>query len=209
MSTTLLIARHGNTFSPGDVVRRVGVRTDIPLAPKGKAQGAALGLYLKEKNLIPDVVFASTLKRTQETAEEALKAMGAAHPINIDPLFNEVDYGSDENRPEEEVLARIGADALKAWDEKAIVPPGWCVDVHGIIHGWAAFADNIIHNYVDKKILVVTSNGIARFAPSLAEGMEAFAQQHSLKLSTGAFGILTYDNAWRIKDWNVKPPLKA
>ena len=46
--TTLIIARHGNTFNPGDTPTRVGKHTDMPLVEKGEAQGRALGRYLKE-----------------------------------------------------------------------------------------------------------------------------------------------------------------
>ena len=46
--TTLIIARHGNTFDKGDIPTRVGARTDLPLVEKGRAQAKALvahGVY--------------------------------------------------------------------------------------------------------------------------------------------------------------------
>ena len=65
--TTLIIARHGNTFEDGEPPRRVGARTDLPLTNKGRMQARAVGLWLKENKLMPDVVYSSTLQRTIET----------------------------------------------------------------------------------------------------------------------------------------------
>jgi 2,3-bisphosphoglycerate-dependent phosphoglycerate mutase len=132
MTITLLVARHGNTFGPGDVVVRLGL-TDVPLVDSGLAQGRNLGFYLKENNLIPDVIFASKLKRTIQTAEQAQSMMQTTFPIQTLSMFNEIDYGPDENQPEDKVVARIGLEALKAWDSSAIVPKGWKVDPQKII----------------------------------------------------------------------------
>ncbi|MFZ4686424.1 MAG: histidine phosphatase family protein [Hyphomonadaceae bacterium] len=38
MQTRIFIVRHGNTFDKGDVVTRVGGRTDLPLSTSGSAQ---------------------------------------------------------------------------------------------------------------------------------------------------------------------------
>lgn len=206
MKTTLLVARHGNTFSPGDVITRVGARTDMPLSPSGLEQGRKLGIYLRDNHLLPDVVFTSSLQRTKQTAEQAFIAGAVEKEINEIALFNEIDYGIDENRPEAEVVARIGVGALKAWDEDAVAPEGWNVDVASIIGGWLAFGKRITTDYEGKTILVVTSNGIARFAPHLTGDFEEFRRTHKLKISTGALCVLTHEkSAWRIEKWNIKP----
>ncbi|MDD4616612.1 MAG: histidine phosphatase family protein [Alphaproteobacteria bacterium] len=205
MTTTLLVARHGNTFAPGDVVTRVGGRTDLPLVQSGLEQGRKLGTYLKEHNLVPDIVFCSGLKRTRQTAEQALAAAGVKRDIHVVQLFNEIDYGVDENKPEAQVVARVGAEALKAWDEDAIVPEGWQVDVAGIIRGWIAFGNEIATACQGKNILVVTSNGIARFAPHLTGDFEGFRRQNKLKISTGAFCVFKHNGSWKIESWNIKP----
>ena len=89
--TTLIIARHGNTFGPGDTPTRVGGRTDLPLVEKGFEQGKAIGRHLKENRLIPDVVYASNLKRTLQTAETAIKESGVSNPIFQLDMFNEIE----------------------------------------------------------------------------------------------------------------------
>lgn len=162
MATRLLVARHGNTFAPGDVVRRVGT-TDLSLVASGLNQGRLLGVYLKQQHLIPDVIFTSKLKRAIQTAEQAQLTMGSDLPIETLSIFNEIDYGPDENQPEENVIARIGKDAMSAWETQAIVPQGWSVDPDTLIKNWLDFSIHLRTNYMGKTCLVITSNGVARF----------------------------------------------
>lgn len=198
--TTLIIARHGNTFNPGDTVTYVGARTDLPLVDSGREQAKAIGRYLKENAIIPDVVYASALKRAQETAKIAIKESGATNPVFTLDIFNEIDYGPDENKTKDEIIKRIGAEALKNWDENNVVPPGWNADPQIIIKNWRDFANQIRAHDDNESVLVVTSNGIARFAPHLT-GTPAL---HS-KLATGALGILIHKDGWQFKAWNTVP----
>lgn len=204
--TTLIIARHGNTFGPGETLTRVGARTDLPLVDKGREQAKALGQYLKENKMIPDVVYTSTLIRTIKTAEIAIKESGVTNPVYQLEIFNEIDYGPDENKTEDEVIARIGEKAIKDWDERAIVPDGWEIDPQAVIQNWINFADQIRAHDDDETVLVVTSNGIARFAPYITGDFGAFAAKHKIKLATGALGVLKHTpEGWIVQDWNIKP----
>ncbi|MBI5447939.1 MAG: histidine phosphatase family protein [Gammaproteobacteria bacterium] len=207
--TTLLIARHGNTFGPDETVRRVGL-TDLPLVESGLLQGHALGAYLKKNQLIPDVIFTSTLKRTLQTAEQAQLAMQTHLPLQPLKIFNEIDYGIDENKPETAVIARLGQAALQAWETQAHVPTGWQVNPEEIIQHWQDFSTQLTQDYRGKIILVITSNGIARFAPYLTGDFASFSAQHSIKIATGGlclFEKTLTDSAWRCLQWNIKPPL--
>ena len=204
--TTLIIARHGNTFDKGETPTRVGKHTDLPLTAKGQEQGGAIGHYLRENRLIPDVVYASNLQRTQQTAKAAINASGVTNPIFTLDIFDEIDYGPDENKPEDDVIARIGAQAIADWDANAKVPDGWVVDPEAIKKNWFDFAEQIRAFDDDETVLVVTSNGIARFAPYLTGDFENFTAQHSIKLSTGSLGILKYDGTqWQAIEWNIRP----
>ncbi len=204
--TTLIIARHGNTFEAGETPRRVGARTDLPLTQKGRDQAQAIGAYLKQHRLVPDAAYSSTLKRTIETGEIAVRAAGLPQPVFPLEIFNEIDYGPDENKTEEEVIARLGAQALTDWDDSAIVPEGWQVDPQEIITNWQNFADHIRVHDDNETILVVTSNGIARFAPYITGDFEGFTKNNNIKISTGALCVLRYEaGRWAVKDWNVKP----
>lgn len=207
MTTTLIIARHGNTFGPRDVITRVG-KTDLPLVASGLEQGRKIGAYLKQNNMIPNVIFTSHLKRTQQTASEAQKEIGVNLALQSLNIFDEIDYGPDENRPEEEVVARLGKETLEKWDKEAIVPPGWRVNPQELIQNWVSFGEDVLKKHAGKKVLVVTSNGIARFAPYLTGDFEAFRQKHAIKISTGALCLFENQSgtgAWACTGWNIKP----
>lgn len=204
--TVLIVARHGNTFAPGEPPRRVGARTDIPLTVKGIEHGQNLGAYLSKINLRPDVIYTSYLKRTIQTAQEIITA---GH-LHIDPrpdmIFNEIDYGPDEDQEESIVLARLGEDAMNDWEERGIVPKGWSPDSGTIIKRWGLFADKIITEHPDDVVMVVTSNGIARFSLALTGDFDSASKRFGLKLATGAFGILEHDaTGWTVENWNIRP----
>lgn len=206
-TTKLLIARHGNTFGPGDVVKRVGI-TDLPLVESGLIQGRLLGTYLKQNDLIPDVIFTSKLKRAIQTAEQAQDSMQTRLPIETLTMFNEIDYGPDENQPENKVIERIGTEALLAWETSANVPSGWKVDPLEIIKNWQNFCTRLSEEFAGYIILVVTSNGIARFAPYLTGDFKTFSTQYGIKISTGAVSIFEKkitSEVWDCLKWNVKP----
>jgi probable phosphoglycerate mutase len=201
--TILIIARHGNTFESGETPRRVGARTDMNLTAKGLEQGKNLGTHLKTQNLLPIAIFTSHLKRTIQTAQEIMKAAELPLTPQASDIFNEIDYGPDENKTEDEVIARIGGAAIKAWEEHATLPDGWSPDANTIIENWKKFAQQISKDHPNDIILVVTSNGIARFALNLPDSR----QNVDLKLATGAYGILehTPETGWTVKGWNIRP----
>ncbi len=203
---TLLIARHGNTFDPGDVILRVGKQTDFPLSNSGREQAKKLGVFLSEKYPKIDLVLVSSLRRTQETASIALPE----NAFEINPIFDEIDYGIDDGKPESQVIERIGEQALKQWEEHAVPPSGWKVEPEKIMHDWQDFAKKCVEQYPSgATILVVTSNGIARFAPSI---LNKVSNQHltpslSLKMKTGAISSFqfTKKQGWQLEYWNFLP----
>ena len=206
MVTRIIIARHGNTFTKDQTPLRVGAGTDLPLVETER--GTNIGKYLKMRTLIPVAVFAAPLKRTTETARLAIAALDKDIPLISDARFTEIDYGPDEEKTEDEVIARIGQEALDAWNANAIVPNGWNVSVDGIIQAWKDFAHEVEQNYRDKTVLVVSSNGIIRFAPYLTGNFEEFCNQFNIKVGTGSVCILEKedgDKVWTVKEWGTKP----
>lgn len=197
----LIVIRHGNTFNKGDIVTRVGGRTDLPLVESGLEQGRRVGTYLKAHNLIPDVVFAAPLKRTMETARQA----GFTDVRSLD-IFTEIDYGPDENKPEEAVVERLGQEALDRWNKEAIVPNGWKVDVQKIIKDWLSFSSQVALS--GKTTAVFSSNGIMRFIPHITGDFEKFTETHDIKVGTGRICIFEFDaekGRWICTGWNIKP----
>lgn len=197
METRLFIVRHGNTFDAGDIVTRVGGRTDLPLSVSGKAQAEALGRHFA------GTIFATArsgpLKRTRQTASAILAAQFNPPELITDLFLREIDYGPDENRPEDEVVARIGKPALDAWERNSIPPPGWRVDPDALIGNWQETFAELRDEPGDH--LIVTSNGIARFALAAAG-----ARQHDAKLKTGAWGVFEVKGEdVSVLAWNVRP----
>ena len=205
MVTILIIARQGNTFTKEQTPTRVGGRTDLPLVETER--GTNIGKYLKLKNWLPDAVFAAPLKRTMDTAKLAVAEMKLPLEVMEEDSFREVDYGPDENKTEDEVIARIGEEAIKLWNEKAIVPSGWLVNVEDLIQTWQRWADKIAKEYKDKNVLIVSSNGVIRFAPYITGDFAAFAKEHDIKVGTGCVCVFEKEgnNPWKCVGWNVKP----
>lgn len=203
--TDIYIVRHGNTFDKGDVVTRVGARTDLPLSVSGQAQAEALACHFS--SLAPEGfqhVFCSPLLRTRQTAETILEAYEEAPDIRSLEFLREIDYGPDENQPEDKVIARIGEAALSAWDEDAVPPPGWDVNPDSLIAEWASLLNTLSGPQSFPPVLIVTSNGIARFVLEAVTKMQV--EPASIKLKTGAFGwIRTFSTGATLMDWNVRP----
>lgn len=198
MTATLYIVRHGNTFDKGDIVTRVGGRTDLPLSTSGQAQAQKLAAHFVT------VTFATArsgpLKRTRETANAILTARSDAPELITDLFLREIDYGPDENRPEEDVIARIGKPALDAWERDSIPPHGWRVDPAAIIGNWQELFSDLAEE--GGAHLIVTSNGIARFALAAAN-----AHRPDAKLPTGGYGIIRLSPEPTVIDWNLRPPV--
>jgi 2,3-bisphosphoglycerate-dependent phosphoglycerate mutase len=206
-TTKLLICRHGNTFESDELPRRVGCRTDLPLVAKGKQQAKDLALHLRRKNLSPDIIYSSELLRAKQTAEEIISTLELDTTLNIFNSFNEIDYGPDENKTEDEVISRISEAQLEAWNKDAIVPNGWLVNPEKIIRDWQDFSQMCLIQHLGKTVLVVTSNGIARFSPHITDNFNEFALNHQIKLATGAYSCFENSNnhKWEVTEWNIKP----
>lgn len=202
----IFLVRHGNTFDPGDEVVRVGLKTDMPLSSSGILQAEHVGRYIKENRIHFAAAFTSTLQRTYETASVALEEANLSPPLQKLHIFDEIDYGPDEGKTEEEVIARVGTQAIHDWNSMAVVPPGWLVDPEKIVESWKSFAQDIRTNYPDQTVMVVTSNGIARFAPYLTNDFLGFSEKHNIKLGTGNIATLRFTgDVWTVDFWNEKP----
>lgn len=206
MTVKLIIARHGNTFTPDETPRRIGAKTDLSLVESGEAQAKKLGAWLRDNNMLPDVVYTSRLKRTIETAAYALVEAGISRAIHQADLFDEIDHGPDENQPDPKIVERIGAQAFNAWEHESAMPRDWSPQPDVIRRRWADFANHCEKAYDNKTVLVVTSNGIARFAPHIANNADDMCQGIKRKMGTGALSIFEGSGGlWMISHWNIKP----
>ncbi len=197
----LYLVRHGNTFARGEEPRRIGARTDLPLTAEGGAQATALGKHFADRGMRFVAAFAAPLARTTETAGGILAAMGSHQPVEPLALLTEIDHGPDEGAPESAVVARLGREALAAWDREAIVPDGWTVDRQARLAGWIERFE--AERARTRDVLMVTSNGVARLA-RLALGEATGGAP--LRLRTGAYGVIEVDgDGQRVLSWDVRP----
>ncbi len=178
-----IIVRHGDTFAPGESPRRIGARTDLPLVESGRSQARALAEYFATIRF--DRCLCSPLLRTRETA------VIIAPYLDAEPTdwLREIDHGPDEGRYEDEVIARIGIEALAAWEREAVPPAGWIIDAAARRKAWREFIRT------DATTLLITSNGAARFA-RIALGLPP------AKLRTGAYGEI---RDGKMAGWDIRP----
>ena len=210
MGLTLYIVRHGNTFEAGETPRRVGARTDLPLVDSGRDQARALGQWFAANGIQFDAAFTSPLRRTRETAAYLLAPQ--ADPPRLEPAdwLAEIDHGPDEDQPEAVVVDRIGAEALSAWETDGVAPRDWVVDAEARRAAWQRLFD-VPSTARDRTLLLVTSNGAARFALLADPGLHAQAKAlPSLKLRTGAFGqIVVNASGLHLAEWDCRPALRS
>lgn len=196
--SVIWIVRHGNTFDSNDIVTRVGGRTDIKLSQSGKSQAENLGKYFS------NIPFASAqsgpLKRTRQTAEIILSFNESKSSLQINEFLREIDYGPDENVPESEVVKRIGKEAKENWERNLIPPDGWKVNQNELASGWRKLISEL--GSINGHHLIVTSNGIARFA--LLASNENVSTS---KLPTGGMGCIEISNGEveSIPIWGKRP----
>lgn len=203
--TDIYIVRHGNTFDAGEVVTRVGARTDLPLSSSGLAQAEALSAHFQNRLADGfDRAYCSPLQRTRQTAEAILATRTDAPELESLEFLREVDYGPDENQPEDKVIERIGMAALRAWEASAVPPAGWNLDPDHIRGAWKTLIKDLASEALAGPVLVVTSNGIARFVLDAVTRMNA--PPASIKLKTGAYGLLrARGDEVELVSWNVRP----
>ncbi len=207
MGRDIYIVRHGNTFDKGDTVTRVGARTDLPLSVSGHAQAEALAKHFQSNGTHFTSAIAGPLKRTEQTARTILSAQSSPPGLQTGEFLREIDYGPDENQPEQLVIDRIGEAALAAWESHATPPPGWKVDPDALRQAWRDCLQSLAREDTAGPALIVTSNGIARFARLIAADAATRSAAADLKLKTGAYGIIHADaiGEARLKSWNERP----
>ena len=196
----LYIARHGNTFEANETPFRIGSRTDLPLVKSGIYQSVDLALHFRNKGIVFDKIICAPLLRTRLTASLILAISCSNESLIESKEIIEIDHGIDEGKSDELILERIGLKAFNDWDDYCKIPVGWNPSESEIIGNWI----KVIQPYLGlDNILVVTSNGIARFALK-AFGVELLNKKH--KLSTGAYGQINFSKDQNeLICWNVKP----
>ncbi len=200
----ILFARHGNTFGPGDKVMWVGRATDLPLVERGLEQAHAAAAALARLDLRPSLVVSASLRRTRGFAEIVCRDLGVAEH-RIDGRLDEIDYGAWEGLSSDEIAALPGgAAAQEAWQKRDAWPEGagWGSTRQDILAGLGGVLADLAAGAGGERPLVVSSNGILRFAP----GLLSAPTSGPLQLKTGALGCVDRgDDGWSVRFWGMVP----
>ena len=200
----ILFARHGNTFGPGDKVMWVGRATDLPLVERGLEQAHAAAAALARLDLRPSLVVSASLRRTRGFAEIVCRDLGVAEH-RIDGRLDEIDYGAWEGLSSDEIAALPGgAAAQEAWHKRDAWPEGagWGSTRQDILAGLGGVLADLAAGAGGERPLVVSSNGILRFAP----GLLSAPTSGPLQLKTGALGCVDRgDDGWSVRFWGMVP----
>ena len=204
--TTLIIARHGNTFEAHETPRIVGAHEDLALTQKGEEQAQAVGDAIKESGIVLKTIVSGPLIRTRRFAEIIAERIEFAGGVQIDERLRELDFGAWSGLSDDDVAARFGQAALDDWRK------------HGRPHAaahWAPGEDEIRSNLQSlaaelasgEPALCVTSNGILRYAMELDPA--AFTDQGKdggFRVKTGRVCAFRRDaGQLRLIFWDLAP----
>lgn len=117
-----VLLRHGH--SEWNLSDRFTGWTDILLTEVGLAEAAAAGRRLKEAGFFFDEVHGSVLRRTRQTVETLLAAMGMPEvPLYTTWRLNERHYGALQGMNKHEIFTTWGEEASRRWWRGYYEPP--------------------------------------------------------------------------------------
>ena len=120
-TTRIYLIRHGEVAVAYH--RTFGGKIDMELSPRGVEQAKGTANYLRRVRL--DAIYASPMRRAQETLAPLVAEFPALTPVNLADL-REVDFGEWTGHTWEQVLEKFGTHAFD-WLEKmdqAAIPGG-------------------------------------------------------------------------------------
>jgi 2,3-bisphosphoglycerate-dependent phosphoglycerate mutase len=122
MSYKLLLVRHGE--SEWNAKNLFTGWVDVSLSEKGISEAKNAGKLIKEKDILPDVVHTSLLRRAIKTANIALD-IASRHwiPVKRSWRLNERHYGALQGKNKSEVRDEFGEEQFMVWRRSYDVPP--------------------------------------------------------------------------------------
>ncbi len=122
MTYSLILLRHGE--SEWNAKNLFTGWVDVELSDKGRAEAKRGGELLKSKNLLPDILHTSVLRRAIDTSQIALEACERAGiPVRRSWRLNERHYGALQGKDKAATLAEYGEAQFKLWRRSFDVPP--------------------------------------------------------------------------------------
>ena len=123
----LILLRHGE--SEWNALNLFTGWVDVRLSAKGEDEARRGGVLLKERNLLPDVVHTSLLRRAITTSQLALDSCDRHWiPVARTWRLNERHYGALQGKDKAQTLAQYGEEQFALWRRSFDVPPPAIVD---------------------------------------------------------------------------------
>ncbi|MGB8389145.1 phosphoglyceromutase [Mycobacterium sp.] len=121
-TATLVLLRHGE--SDWNALNLFTGWVDVGLTDKGRAEAVRSGELMAERDLLPDVVYTSLLRRAIITANLALDTADRLWiPVRRSWRLNERHYGALQGLDKAETKARYGDEQFMAWRRSYDTPP--------------------------------------------------------------------------------------
>src|SRR5918996_6526540 len=122
MSYRLLLLRHGE--SEWNAKNLFTGWVDVGLSEKGRAEALRGAQLLVERELLPDIVHTSVLRRAIRTAEITLDA-SERHwiPVRRSWRLNERHYGALQGKNKKQTLEEFGEEQFMTWRRSYDTPP--------------------------------------------------------------------------------------
>lgn len=118
----LILLRHGQ--SEWNASNQFTGWVDVALTEKGRAEAKRGGELLKEKNILPDVLYTSLLRRAIQTANIALdEADRLWIPVTRDWRLNERHYGALQGLNKADTKEKYGDEKFMTWRRSYGTPP--------------------------------------------------------------------------------------
>ena len=118
----LILLRHGE--SEWNAKNLFTGWVDVALSAKGIEEAKRGGILLKERNLLPDVVHTSLLRRAITTSQLALDNCDRHWiPVKRSWRLNERHYGALQGKDKEATLKEYGEEQFQLWRRSFDVPP--------------------------------------------------------------------------------------
>lgn len=123
----LILLRHGE--SEWNAKNLFTGWVDVRLSPAGELEAAKGGRLLAERNLLPDVLHTSLLRRAIHTSQLALDACDRHWiPVKRSWRLNERHYGALQGKDKSQTLAEYGEEQFQLWRRSYDVPPPLIAD---------------------------------------------------------------------------------
>ncbi|MDX6309952.1 MAG: 2,3-bisphosphoglycerate-dependent phosphoglycerate mutase [Nocardioidaceae bacterium] len=118
----LVLLRHGE--SDWNAKNLFTGWVDVALSDKGRDEAARGGSLLAEREILPDVLHTSVLRRAISTAEVCLDVVDRQWiPVRRSWRLNERHYGALQGKDKKETLAEFGEEQFMLWRRSYDTPP--------------------------------------------------------------------------------------